>query len=268
MAPRHDCSSEVASAEMHQGCTCPSPETACRRSATHCWQTPPGRGGARTPKPMEPPSSAPVRQSSWARHPRYGRSARRLLSLYPARLRVFPFPLLPRSVRRVVLAAGLSAPLAGAQTPETAAPMATMPSPPPPATPGTASNTASASSGKVLHLDQAVEQSLKQSPTLLSAQANVTSAQGVAEQTRAGLLPQLSASAVGERVYGATGRTTSGVGTAGSAAFNNFTFALNGTQLIWDFQTVDRFRASNASVSSLEATQKATLINTVLAVRK
>jgi outer membrane protein len=177
-------------------------------------------------------------------------------------------------VRLVALAAGLSTPLAGAQTAaETPPQTPSMPGPPPPSiTPSTsppvAASTANAPSGKVLHLDQAVEQSLQQSPTLLSAQANVTSAQGVAEQTRAGLLPQISASAVGERVYGATGRTTSGVGTAGSAAFNNFTFALNGTQLIWDFQTVDRFRASNASVSSLEATQKATLINTVLAVRK
>jgi outer membrane protein len=125
----------------------------------------------------------------------------------------------------------------------------------------------------VLHLDEAVEKSLKQSPTIVSALANVTAAQGVAEQTRSGLLPQLSASAVAERSYGAisrsgTGTGAPGSGVAGSAAFNNFTFSLNGTQLLWDFQTVDRFRASNASVASLRATEQATLIQTVLNTRK
>jgi outer membrane protein len=138
-------------------------------------------------------------------------------------------------------------------------------------TASTPSSPATAASGKVLHLEDAVEQSLKQSPTLISALANVTSAQGVAEQTRSGLLPQLSATAVGQRSFGTTGTrsgSNSGVQGATTGAFNNFTFGLNGTQLLWDFQTVDRFRGANASVSSLQATQQATFINTVLAVRK
>jgi outer membrane protein len=122
----------------------------------------------------------------------------------------------------------------------------------------------------VLHLDEAVERSLQLQPNLLSAQANVLSGQGVAEQTRAGLLPQLSASAVGERTYGSLSRGSSvptAIGGSSTGAFNTFTFALNGTQLLWDFQTVDRTRASNASVISLQATQQATVIKTVLSVR-
>jgi len=121
----------------------------------------------------------------------------------------------------------------------------------------------------VLHLEQAVETALKQSPTLLSAQASVGSAQGAAEQTRASLLPQLNATAVGERLYGSTGvQSGSGsVGVAGSRVRNNFSFALNGTQLIWDFQSVDRTRSAYANVSALQATEQATLISTVLNVR-
>jgi outer membrane protein len=164
-------------------------------------------------------------------------------SLYAAFPNVPLSPLARRANRFVPLAAALLlAPLAQADT----APPAPM----------------------VLHLDEAVEKSLKQSPTIISALANVVSAQGSSEQTRSGLLPQLSASAIAERSYGAIARTGTGTGVAGSAAFNNFTFALNGTQLIWDFQTVDRFRASSASVASLRATEQATVIQTVLTVRK
>ena len=120
----------------------------------------------------------------------------------------------------------------------------------------------------VLHLEQAVDIALKQSPVLLSAQANVGSAEGSAEQTRSTLLPQLNAAAVAERLYGATGsQSGTSVGVAGTQQRNALTFSLNGTQLIWDFQSVDRTRSSFANVSSLQATEQATLINTVLNVR-
>jgi outer membrane protein len=126
----------------------------------------------------------------------------------------------------------------------------------------------------VLHLDDAVDKSLQLQPNVLSAQANVLSAQGVSEQTRAALLPQLSASAVAERAYGVisrgvtpqVGTTPSGSGTT-SGAFNAFTFGVSGTQLIWDFQSLDRFRSSSATVTSLRATEQATVIKTVLTVR-
>lgn len=162
-----------------------------------------------------------------------------------------------RAVRLVLLATALvQGKAAWADTPPP-------PTPTPPATPTT-----------VLHLDEAVERSLQLQPNLLSAQANVLSGQGVAEQTRAGLLPQLSASAVGERSYGVNGtRTTTGTGVTQPTtvvtrgASNLFTFGVSGTQLIWDFQTVDRTRAANASVISLQATQQATVIKTVLSVR-
>ncbi len=128
----------------------------------------------------------------------------------------------------------------------------------------------------VLHLDEAVEKSLQLQPNILSSQANVLSAQGLSEQTRSGLLPQLSASAVAERAYGLLSRgsansTVGGTTTPGAVnifgAGNAFTFGVTGTQLIWDFQTVDRFRASRAAVVSLQATEQATTIKTVLTVR-
>jgi outer membrane protein len=123
----------------------------------------------------------------------------------------------------------------------------------------------------VLHLDEAVEKALLVSnPTILSAQANVSAAQGSAEQTRSGLLPQLNASAIGERTYGLINRSGTGnavAGAAGSVAYNTFTFSLNGTQLIWDFQTVDRTRSAYQTVSSFQDTEQATIVNTVLKVR-
>jgi outer membrane protein len=122
---------------------------------------------------------------------------------------------------------------------------------------------------RVVHLDDAVTQALQQQPLLVAAQASVGAAQGVAEQSRSVLLPQLSASAVGQRFYGATGsRTGAATGTAGRTAANNFTFNLSGTQLIWDFQSVDRFGSSNATVASLQATEQATLLQVILNVRR
>jgi outer membrane protein len=227
---------------------------------------------------MGNPSSQPERHSSEAEHLRSGPPAPRPHSSYPAMSNV-PSSLSPQRLARlgpVALGLWLTS-VASAQTPQPTPLTPSIPSPPAPSvmpSPSATSmpsSTATAPSGKVLRLEEAVEESLKQSPILISALANVTSAQGVAEQTRSGLLPQLSANAVFQRSYGATGTrsgTGSGVQGATTGAFNNFTFGLNGTQLIWDFQTVDRFRASNASVSSLQATQQATLINTILSVRK
>jgi outer membrane protein len=129
----------------------------------------------------------------------------------------------------------------------------------------------------ILHLDDAVEKALQLQPNLLSAQANVLSAEGLSEQTRSGLLPQLTASAVAERANGFSGTrtstnpggstTVSNSATSNSLTGNSFTFGLSGTQLLWDFQTVDRYRASRASVISLRATYQATLLKTVLTVR-
>ncbi len=222
-------------------------------------------------------SSESAGHSSEGEHLSYGAQERRSLSSYLPMSNVPSFLSTQRPLRLGVVAFGLCcAPLAMAQTSQSSPPITpSVPSPPAPSVMPSASSTpastATAPSGRVLHLEEAVEQSLKQSPTLISALANVTSAQGVAEQTRSGLLPQLSASAVGQRSYGVTGsRTGNNTGVQGSSvgAFNTFTFGLNGTQLLWDFQTVDRFRASTATVSSLQATEQATLINTILAVRK
>ena len=230
----------------------------------------PGRAGPRKATSMGNRSSKPARHSSWGEHLPSGPAARPLHSPYPLRHKVtFPSSA-RRPVRLALLACTLSlAPFASAQT----APPATVQTTPSVApAPSAPTPLSTPTGGRVLRLDEAVEQSLKLSPTLISAQAGVLSAQGIAEQTRSGLLPQLSASAVGERLYGSTGSRTgssSGVpGASTSGAFNNYTFGLSGTQLLWDFQTVDRFRSSNATVASLQATQQATVINTVLNVRK
>jgi outer membrane protein len=197
---------------------------------------------------MENPSSEAAGHSSAGAPLRYGRPPRQLRATYPLETNVLSCPSARRAIQLLPLATALLlASLARADTVPQTTPT-------------------------VLHLDDAVERSLQLQPNLISAQANVLSGQGVAEQTRAGLLPQLSASAVGERTYGVNGSstvtnkgTTTTVVTKGAS--NLFTFGLSGTQLLWDFQTVDRFRASNASVASLQATQQATVIKTVLSVR-
>ncbi|HXX31297.1 MAG TPA: TolC family protein [Myxococcaceae bacterium] len=121
----------------------------------------------------------------------------------------------------------------------------------------------------MLHLEEAVQQALQQQPSLAAAQASVGAAQGQSEQARASLLPQLSASALAQRYYGATGsRTGAATGVAGTVTANNFTFGLSGTQLIWDFQSVDRLRSSNANVASLQATEQATQLQVILNVRR
>ena len=191
---------------------------------------------------MRPRSSDPAGRSSETGRLRYGPSAQPSPRPYPERPTVLPLSAALRAGCVVTLTTAFAlSPVARAQT----APQAPT----------------------VLHLDEAVNKALEVQPNIISAQASVGAAQGVAEQTRSGLLPQLNASAVGERTYGLITRTGTGNGMAGSVAFNNYTFSLNGTQLIWDFQTVDRLRSSNATVASLQATEQATVLQTILKVR-
>lgn len=223
---------------------------------------------------MGSPSSKAASRPSGAERLPSALPLRRFPALYP----YFPSVLTSSSTRRAIGVALVTPTLFAAAAGAQMSSPQTTPAVPAPAPPTASMLAPAPSSGRVLHLDEAVEQSLTQSPTLLSAQASVLSAQGVSEQTRSGLLPQLSASAVGERAYGSTGSrngTNSGIsGSTGnsltnkSGASNTFTFGLSGTQLIWDFQTVDRFRASSALVSSLQASAQAAVINTVLTVRK
>jgi len=171
--------------------------------------------------------------------------ARRAAVLYPEAGTVRSLPCSPAGASRRTLALAVVLALAGAAPARGAEP------------------------ARVVHLDEAVNQALQQQPLLVAAQASVGAAQGVAEQSRSVLLPQFSASALGQRFYGATGsRTGAATGTAGRTAANNFTFNLSGTQLIWDFQSVDRYGSSNATVASLKASEQATLLQVVLNVRR
>ncbi|AKV03600.1 outer membrane efflux protein [Labilithrix luteola] len=131
--------------------------------------------------------------------------------------------------------------------------------------------------GPVIRLNDAVETGLQNQPTLHQAMAQTRAQQGRAGQAKAGLLPQLTATASYFRVRGAAGRgTASGAaGTPSAVATSNnsagvdvYSFGGNASQLLWDFgQTYNRYRAADRLVESFEATQRTTSQTVIVNVR-
>jgi outer membrane protein len=191
--------------------------------------------------------------------------------------------------------------LQAAPTPATAAPAL----PSPTATGAKPAATANrAPSGRVLHLDDAVQVALKAQPLVHEAQAQTEGAVGQAEQGRAGLLPQFTGTALFEETNsssistgatstlgtagtGTTGTGTTGTGTTGTTtttsagSSSNFgssitssphgvaSASISGTQLLYDFnQTPDKFRAAKRNVESFRASEKTTELSVLLSVRQ
>ncbi len=143
-----------------------------------------------------------------------------------------------------------------------------------------------ASSGRVLHLDDAVRTALKAQPLVHEARAQTEGAVGQAEQGRSGLLPQLSGTALYEQTNSGslptstntTGATAVPVTTSTSHDFgSSLTSAshgvglmtISGTQLLYDFnQTPDKFRAAKRNVESFRATEQATELQVLLTLRQ
>jgi outer membrane protein len=173
--------------------------------------------------------------------------------------------------------------LQAAPTPATAAPA--LPSPTATGTqPAATANRAT--SGRVLHLDNAVQVALRAQPLVHEAQAQTAGAVGQAEQGRAGLLPQLSGTALFEETTSGSiptststgGATQSATSAAPPESFGNSlttaphglaTASISGTQLLYDFnQTPDKFRAAKRNVESFRASEKTTELTVLLSVRQ
>ncbi|HYQ15275.1 MAG TPA: TolC family protein, partial [Polyangiaceae bacterium] len=126
----------------------------------------------------------------------------------------------------------------------------------------------------VLHLDDAVKTGLSHQPNVVVARAQTEAAAGRIEQARAGYLPQVTGTALAQRVHGSTTvRTTqnavpTNVGSTGQT-YNVFSFGVSASQLIWDFgQTIDRTRAASAVRESQESNERTARFETALSIRQ
>jgi outer membrane protein len=130
-----------------------------------------------------------------------------------------------------------------------------------------------APSGRVLHLDDAIQVALKAQPLIHESRAQTVAGQGLVEQQRSGFLPQLSGTALLEETT--SGASPTGSATTGSTALPSSTpahgvalLSASGTQLIYDFdQTRDRYRSAQRNVDSLQATEHTTELQVLLTTR-
>jgi outer membrane protein len=111
-------------------------------------------------------------------------------------------------------------------------------------------------------LDEAVRTARERQPQIRQARAAVEAAEARADQARAGLLPQLSASAGYQRTTrpgSLPGTVASGGGLGQLSNFFNGSIALN--QLIWDFgQTYGRYQAARAQTESQQRSEQAVML--------
>jgi outer membrane protein len=127
---------------------------------------------------------------------------------------------------------------------------------------------------RVVHLDEAVRAGLEHQPNVLTARAQTEAAAGKVEQARSGYLPQVTGTALAQRVHGtASVRTTQNgipttVGSSGQT-YNVFSFGVSASQLIWDFgQTIDRTRAASAQRDAQESNERTVRFEAALQVRQ
>ena len=114
---------------------------------------------------------------------------------------------------------------------------------------------------------------------MIQARATTEAAAGRADESRSGLLPQVTGTATYQRIHGSggarptTGTTTApaagGTSVSSSGTYDYFSFGANASQLIWDFgQTYDRFKAANRSVDVYRASEQTTQFQVALNVRR
>jgi outer membrane protein len=137
-----------------------------------------------------------------------------------------------------------------------------------------AARQARAEGARVLTLAEA-ERAARQQPQMLVARAAVDVAQGQADQTRAPLLPQTTATAqysrgTGNFVPTPTVRDRSLVGgTSLTPSFDYWQFDFVATQLLYDFgQTSQRYHAAEKTVEAQKFALETTQLQVVLAVRR
>jgi outer membrane protein len=131
---------------------------------------------------------------------------------------------------------------------------------------------AQTSAPSVLTLGEAQRVAQERQPQLRAAHGSTQAAEGRVEQSRSGLLPQLTASADYQRTTnnflfrpGVTPR--SGVTTSWSS-INIFDSSVTLSQLLWDFgQTSNRWRSSQASARAAADQERSTWLQVTLQVR-
>ncbi len=131
-----------------------------------------------------------------------------------------------------------------------------------------------ASSGKVLHLDDAIQTSLRAQPLIHQARAQTAAGVGLVEQGRAGFLPQLSGTALYEQTTSGSSPTSSPGGQASVPSSTTSShgiglLSVSGTQLLYDFnQTRDKFRSAERNVDALQASEHTTELQVLLSTRQ
>jgi outer membrane protein len=135
----------------------------------------------------------------------------------------------------------------------------------------TTANVNRATSGRVLHLDDAIQTSLRTQPLIHEARAQTAGGVGLVEQGRSGFLPQLTGTALFEQTTSGSSPTSSTTTTAISSSTPSHGVALlsvSGTQLVYDFdQTRDKYRAAERNVDSLRASEHTTELQVLLTTR-
>src|SRR5207244_2311523 len=108
-------------------------------------------------------------------------------------------------------------------------------------------------------------------PSILQARANVQAAEARVIQNRAPLLPQLTSLDSYQRKTGNFAKNPgSGVNLPTSNSLdtsNNWNFGLTLSQKVYDFQSLETFRASAALARSQSASEKATILSIEAGVR-
>jgi outer membrane protein len=140
-----------------------------------------------------------------------------------------------------------------------------------------------AAAPRVVHLDDAVQIALKNQPSILQARGLTAAAAGRVEEQRAGLLPQVTASALYEKIHrpttaSAAPATAAGAGAGAAAApvaatpsgtADFWSFGATASQLIYDFnQTWDRWKGAVRAEDSLRAQEKVAQLAVLLNVRR
>ncbi len=131
---------------------------------------------------------------------------------------------------------------------------------------------AQAAPARVVTLEEAQRVAQERQPQLRAARAGTQAAEGRVEQSRSGLLPQLSATGGYERtttnyVFRPGGVIRAGQDTSWSSV-NYWDSSVTLSQLLWDFgQTSDRWRSTQASARATADQERATGQQILLLVR-
>jgi len=132
---------------------------------------------------------------------------------------------------------------------------------------------AQATPARVLTLQEAQRVAQERQPQLRAARGSTQAAEGRVEQSRSGLLPQLSATGGYERatvnyLFRPGSIIRPGPNEASWSSVNYFDTSVTVSQLLWDFgQTSDRWRSTQASARATADQERATGYQIILQVR-